>query len=188
MGTLIAFGVVAEALQPCLHLVDGDLSREWRYAQQNDEQDHDLKFVCKAIARELEREAARYGAEARPHELPVATAPAAASLPEQIEKPVRHRLKQPTDREIQVYRVRLVTGIAKQQELVEKMREQGVVIDQGGVSRALMKVEAWIKAGNILPDLSPPAERAKAVDPARLEMGKRSRATTPRQKPKKLPE
>jgi len=80
--------------------------------------------------------------------------------------------KHPSEYEIQIYRVSL-TG-RKQHEITAIMKANtGIPCDQSKVSRAIRKVKAFLKEGNILPDLSPRSSQKITVDPSKLEKGPR---------------
>ena len=77
-------------------------------------------------------------------------------------------MKQPHDRAIAAYRVMIISeGINE----TEAARRFGVC--QSTINRWKHKVSAWLKAGNVLPDLEAPRPRTVKVDPARLDLGKR---------------
>jgi hypothetical protein len=110
--------------------------------------------------------------------------------------PTTAGLAEPTERDWAVYRCIALLGISPQQEvanvvnrMANESNKQWTPIDQGGVSKAKKKCVAWVKAGGIMPREEP--ERAKssmAMDPSKLEMGKRvdGRASHIRQKMRQM--
>lgn len=96
----------------------------------------------------------------------------------------KQKLKQPPDDAIACYRLSIATGRG-QRELAEVLsRELGRSIGQPAVSRWLKQVSAWLKAGNVLPDLtadSGPKPKMAVMDPAKIDRGDgRKKATRPR--------
>ena len=85
---------------------------------------------------------------------------------------VPKRLVSPTDKAIQCYRLKFIMGTEKTQEGIAK----AVYEDRGHqpkVSRDLKAVEAWIAAGNVLPDLAEVRPSMFIVDPSKLDLGRR---------------
>ncbi len=87
------------------------------------------------------------------------------------------RLKAPSEREWAAYRLVKLMGVS-QEKAVETLASRGVIINQGQISRGNRKCDAWIAAGNIMPDeLKVHITRARgklpAVDPGVVGMGER---------------
>ena len=80
------------------------------------------------------------------------------------------RLKQPSDQAIQCYRLKFILGTEKTQKGIAK-EVYGDPERQWQVSRVLKAVEAWIKAGNILPDLEEGKPKMYSTDPSKLDKG-----------------
>jgi NACHT domain len=94
------------------------------------------------------------------------------------------KIKKPSENAIKAYRYWLAFGRDKNQseiaaELTKELREP---VTQPKISRWIMRVEKWIEAGNVLPDLGMQARRARPIDPSKLDMGKRQNRLTPRQR------
>jgi hypothetical protein len=100
---------------------------------------------------------------------------ATVSLPQ-----ARRTLKEPSKDAFSVYRFWFASSCVlsdrkTQRQLAEDpelMNHLGRKVDQGTISRWLNQVRDWIKAGNILPDLSDPLEtNPTPMDPERIDLG-----------------
>jgi hypothetical protein len=80
--------------------------------------------------------------------------------------------KEPSVKAIQCYRLVVIRGDSRTQENIAK-EVYGKNGKQYQVSRAIESVKEWIKAGNVLPDLTEPKPKTYTVDPARLDRGPR---------------
>jgi hypothetical protein len=95
------------------------------------------------------------------------------------------RIKEPSKDALKCYRLSIAIG-RTQSELAEILsRELSKPVDQPKVSKWLTEVKAWLKAGNILPDLSEPDEprlkRKRSVDPRLIDNRIVGRPKTTRQ-------
>jgi hypothetical protein len=93
-------------------------------------------------------------------------------------------LKQPSKQDFDVYRYSLATGMkqttmANDQKLMTLLSKR---LSQGQISRCLSRVNKWIKAGNILPDLPKETTKPSAMDPERIDLGENQEGRTPRQR------
>ena len=95
----------------------------------------------------------------------------------------RKTLKQPSNDAFTAYRAGLATG-KNQTELAQLLtNEWRRTVYQGNVSRWLDQVKSWLEAGNVLPDLSPPAyKKPLAMDPDRIDLGERQDHRSERQR------
>ena len=92
-------------------------------------------------------------------------------------------IRRPSERAFQAWRLRDLTGINSQTGIVAKLAEKGIAATQGQVSRWLKEVDEYLKAGNILPDLSAAlTQKPQSIDPKIIDMGKRQDSRTPRQR------
>lgn len=82
----------------------------------------------------------------------------------------------PSRKAIAAYRAHRIMGM-KQTDVGRRLG-----VGQWTVSRWCRKVENWIRAGNILPDLDASQAKAVAVDPAVIDMGQRIDKRTPAQR------
>lgn len=98
------------------------------------------------------------------------------------------RRKTPPPEAFAAYRIHVATGSSQKviAELLSKELRRSV--SQGQVSRWLQNAIAFIAAGNILPELGQRAKKERGVDPASLEIGKRTDRLTPRQRMQKTDE
>lgn len=94
------------------------------------------------------------------------------------------KLKRPSDNALKCFRTSLVVEWDTQNDLAKIMTKKLYkTVDQGQVSRWLSQVNAWIEAGNVLPNLpSTKPSRSVAMDPGKLELGARRDGLTPRQR------
>lgn len=101
--------------------------------------------------------------------------------------PEKEAIKRPSDRAFRVYVLSTYFDVT-QQEISEMMkRKTGTPITQGTISRYISSVKRWLDDGNKMPALETlNKDRAKSIDPSKLDMGKREDAHAPRQKPKSL--
>jgi hypothetical protein len=92
-------------------------------------------------------------------------------------------MKQPSKDAIAAYRLWFLTG-KTQTELAEQLTEElKRPITQGTVSRWLKQVKAWLKAGNVLPDLTPTRHpKPQPMDPERIDLGERQDGRARRQR------
>ena len=99
----------------------------------------------------------------------------------------RAKPKPPSEVAIKAYRFHLLSSSGSTQtEIAEALsRELGRPVSQGTLSRWLRQVTDWIKAGNILPDLSIPTRKPQSIDPGVIDMGERRDRHTQRQREKK---
>jgi hypothetical protein len=106
--------------------------------------------------------------------------PAAIVVPVET-KPTTTKRKEPSGKAMKAYRVWAGMG-GTQDEIAKVMtRELGLPISQGQVSRWLTEVRRWLEAGNVLPPLGS-AEPVIAMDPQKLDRGRRVDGRTPRQR------
>ncbi|MBL8825378.1 MAG: hypothetical protein JNM18_00235 [Planctomycetaceae bacterium] len=93
-------------------------------------------------------------------------------------------IKCPTDKCWQVHYVSKITGITNQTDLAHEMTKQGTPITQGGVSRALKKVDAYLANGGAVVPIDELSSRVKAtsLNPAKIDMGQRRDGRTGRQR------
>jgi hypothetical protein len=91
--------------------------------------------------------------------------------------------KEPTADAIAAYRAFMVKG-GTQRELAELLTVQlQRPIRQGTVSRWISEVGAWVKAGNVLPDLPTPQRRKPVpMDPERIDLGRNREGRAQRQR------
>jgi hypothetical protein len=73
----------------------------------------------------------------------------------------------PTERMFRAWMAKNLTGM-KQEDIATTL-----ATSQGTVSRWCQKVQDWLDAGNKLPDLSRPMQRATPIDPSVIEIGAR---------------
>ncbi|MDM8006087.1 MAG: hypothetical protein QUV05_08080 [Phycisphaerae bacterium] len=91
------------------------------------------------------------------------------------------KAKEPTKEEVAIYRFYIICG-QNQTETARWMTERGVHTRQYKVSRVVRKVNAWLKAGNVLPPLNEEVSsrpEVVTVDPLKLEAGPRLRPGKP---------
>lgn len=95
------------------------------------------------------------------------------------------QLKQPSKEAFAAYRIHKEYG--KKQTEIAKLLEAEFhrSICQGQVSKWCKEVKKWLTAGGFLPQESTTASTIRSVDPADLEMGKRTDGRTPRQREKR---
>ena len=97
--------------------------------------------------------------------------------------------ERPTDSAFIAWRLRDFQGLNSQAAIAKVMTEQlGRKVHQGEVSRWLLRVDEYRKAGGIFPDLPSLTEKPRPVDPTIVEMGKRQDGLTPRQRPRRDPD
>ena len=104
----------------------------------------------------------------------------------------KHRtssLRKPSKKAIACYRVHITLGQPAQGQTAQALaKEWRMPVHQGTVSRWLREVDAWLKAGKVLPEIELADNRGRiksiAVDPSRLELGNR---TDHLRKPKRSP-
>ncbi|MGC9258582.1 MAG: hypothetical protein ACP5I8_00685 [Phycisphaerae bacterium] len=84
--------------------------------------------------------------------------------------------KEPERQAVKAYRLVVVTG-KSQSEVATMMGTY-----QGKISRWVNKTTAWIKAGNVLPDIEGLHAKPISVDPAIIDMGERKDHLTKRQR------
>ncbi len=97
-------------------------------------------------------------------------------------------IKRPPDDAFAAWRLRDLTGLKTQQAIADEMTTQlGRKVSQGEVSRWLAQVAAYLKAGNILPDLPGIRGIPQSLDPEVIDMGKRQEHRTPRQRERRDP-
>jgi hypothetical protein len=86
----------------------------------------------------------------------------------------RQKLKEPSKEAITCYRLSITVG-QKQEVLANILAEElGRPVDQSTVSRWIKRVREWLRAGNVLPDLTPnngPKPRTVPMDPANIDRG-----------------
>jgi hypothetical protein len=100
----------------------------------------------------------------------------------------KRRMRTPTQRAATAWRLHFATG-RPQVEIARMMTEQlGQPVTQGQVSKWIKQVIAFLNAGGALPVPAPSAKSAKAVDPARLELGASTSRITPRQRSRNTPD
>jgi len=92
----------------------------------------------------------------------------------------------PSKEMIVAYRLKFILGAKTQKEIAAKLSQEfGRRINQGTVSNWLRDVEAWIKAGNVLPDIPGLTGEPPSIDPRVIGMGARRDGLTPRQRAKR---
>jgi len=89
-----------------------------------------------------------------------------------IARPSGEVPKAPSPEAFQCYRIKCITGTERTQASIAN-EVHGDPRFQSKVSRDLRRVQAWIAAGNVLPDMDGAKPRIHSVDPARLDMGRR---------------
>jgi hypothetical protein len=103
----------------------------------------------------------------------------------------RPALKKPSKAAMMVYRYWLGSNLLLSERKTQKeladdpalMELLGRKIDQGTVSRSIKRVEEWIEAGNVLPDLSEPLDsKPSAMDPSQIDLGARQDGRGKRQR------
>ena len=98
-------------------------------------------------------------------------------------------IKRPPERALQAWRLRDLQGLKGPTEVAEAMtKHTDKKVHQGTVSRWLGQVEAYLAAGNILPDLPHLEKEPPSVDPAVIDMGSRQDRRTPRQRTRRDPD
>lgn len=98
-------------------------------------------------------------------------------------------LKRPSEDALKAWRLRDLTGLKTQQAIADTMTTQlGRKVNQGEVSRWLGQVEAYLKAGNILPALPGIRGEPQPLGPEVLDMGERQDHLTPRQRKRRDPD
>jgi len=97
-------------------------------------------------------------------------------------------IKRPSEIALKTWRLRDLEGINNQTKLAKRLAELGVPSTQGQVSRRLRKVEDYLEAGNILPEIKPLISKPDSIDPALIDMGKRQDKRTPRQRERRNPD
>ncbi len=107
--------------------------------------------------------------------LPTATS---ANDIKQAEKP---KIKLPSENAMKAWRLHDLLGISNQTELAKKMTQNGVPTNQGQVSKWLKQVKDYMEAGGVLPEL-PMMDKPTAIDPSKIDMGKRQDGRTPHQR------
>jgi len=87
-------------------------------------------------------------------------------------------VKEPSKRALAAFRLMVLKGV-DQTQIGAELTRMGMPATQGCVSRDIQHVRKWLRAGNILPEL-PGVAGIRAVDPSRLEIGKRTDPRSPR--------
>ena len=123
---------------------------------------------------DLERFAVRQGT-------PAAAVGGETTPPAGVEQTKTPEVKRPSENAFRAWRLRDLMGISNQTELAEKMTENGVPANQGQVSRWLKQVEEYMAAGGVLPKLSK-MDKPAAIDPSKIDLGKRQDGLTPHQR------
>lgn len=82
-------------------------------------------------------------------------------------------IRRPSDEALAAWRLRDATGKNQTQIAATLSKELGVEVKQWQVHRWLKDVEAYLRAGNILPNPVPLKKRAVTVDPDVIDMGER---------------
>jgi hypothetical protein len=103
---------------------------------------------------------------------PDASGPKSPDPDRPSEAGAKPKVKPPSEKAIQCYRVRFIKGESMTQAEIAKA-VYGDALKQYQVHRDLKAVEAWVKAGNVLPDLtdSGPKPKTYTVDPSKLDRG-----------------
>jgi len=100
-----------------------------------------------------------------------------------------HAFKVPPPDAIQAYRANVLQGMPTQTKLAEFLTNQlGRPISQGQVSRWLKQVHKFLKAGNILPEFPAATQKPIAIDPERLDIGRRQDGRIRNQRQQRIPE
>jgi hypothetical protein len=97
------------------------------------------------------------------------------------------KLKAPSKEAIAAYRLKVLQGKKQARIASEMSKEFGRKFNQGTISRYIKSAEKWISAGNVLPNLPKMTHKPQSIDPARLDLGRRTDGRTPRQR-SKLPD
>lgn len=120
-----------------------------------------------------------------------ATKEPAGDEPPANESPTTKPPKKPSENDFKIYRTcflygRKFRGTLSQSEIAELVSKEGIPCKQTKVSRAVDRVEAWMKAGNVLPDIESAKVKSSKVQvsPDILDMGERSDGRALRQRQK----
>ena len=148
--------------------------RDWLIAEQGLSREQSLVIQQQRVVELLRKDSTAEPTAERASE---GQGKATAQAPES-ERPVIR----PSDKALQAWRLRDLCGINKQTELANELTKNGSPATQGQVSRWLKEVEAYLKAGNVLPSIEPLAAAPRAIDPRIIEMGERQDGRTPRQR------
>lgn len=98
--------------------------------------------------------------------------------------PRKRRIRQPSDLAITAYRAWLATQ-KPQKEIASLLSQKtGEPITQVKVSRFIKRVKTFLEAGSVLPDIPEKARREKAIDPSKIELGRRVNPLTLNQRPR----
>jgi len=144
-------------------------------------QRHDYARIQRGLT-----EASRYAYCAAVLATNVTNAPSGKAADEDEIPPAPRKLPtRPPNKAFQAWQLRELLGISNQQEIANKMTEQGVPATQGQVSRWLAAVEEWRTAGGVMPELGSLNGKPQSVDPDVLDMGARQDGLTPRQRPRR---
>ncbi len=97
----------------------------------------------------------------------------------------RRTLKRPPDAAFRAWHTRdalaITSGESKQGKIADTMTKNGIPATQGQVSKWLIAVEKYLKAGGIMPAVAE-LDRIDTVDPDVIDMGRRQDGRTPRQR------
>jgi len=89
--------------------------------------------------------------------------------------------KRPSKKAFQAWFTRDVLGVGTQEEIAEKMTEEGIPATQGQVSKWLREVEEYRKAGGTMPEIEE-LDSLDTIDPAIIDVGARQDGRTRRQR------
>ena len=98
---------------------------------------------------------------------------------EDAETPSR---KMPSKEAVAAYRLSFLKGQKQENIAAELTKQFSRPVSQGQVSRWIKQVRAFLKAGNVLPDLEGLTRKPDAVDPGAINMGRRQDRRTKRQR------
>lgn len=100
------------------------------------------------------------------------------------EAKVSRPLNEPSKEDFAAYRLYVVAQMKQGRVAKELTAEFHKPFDQGGVSRRVKRVRAFLKAGGVMPELEQGNASVASVDPAVIEMGARQDGQTCRQRMK----
>lgn len=111
-----------------------------------------------------------------------------AERPSQVEAAVvakpsqKRKMRQPSPEAFIAYRLWLGTG-QPQKTIASLMQKQlRRPVNQVKVSRWIRRVKKWLESGNVLPSVEEVSRAIHAIDPEKIDIGRRSDLITPRQR------
>ncbi len=96
--------------------------------------------------------------------------------------------KRPVDRAFIAWRLRDLKGLKGPTAIAAEMNRQRIKANQGQVSVWLQRVDLYLKAGNVFPDLPGLNKEPQSIDPEIIDMGPRQDGLTQRQRPRRDPD